>query len=58
MPLNHLTCPVPILASSRKRLAKRQQLFVVGEDKRELLLHSDLVKIKSEALGEIIEVKQ
>ncbi|KAG6024090.1 hypothetical protein E4U40_003585 [Claviceps sp. LM458 group G5] len=34
--------------------ASQPCVFVVGEDKREFLLHSDLVKRESEALGEII----
>ncbi|KAG6309265.1 hypothetical protein E4U22_004089 [Claviceps purpurea] len=33
----------------------RPCVLVVGEDKREFLLHSDLVKRESEALGEIID---
>ncbi|KAG5935680.1 hypothetical protein E4U60_003021 [Claviceps pazoutovae] len=35
--------------------ASRPCVFVVGEDKREFLLHSDLVKREGEALGEIID---
>ncbi|KAG6168240.1 hypothetical protein E4U51_002419 [Claviceps purpurea] len=35
--------------------ASQPCIFVVGEDKREFLLHSDLVKRESEALGEIID---
>ncbi|CCE32468.1 uncharacterized protein CPUR_06328 [Claviceps purpurea 20.1] len=40
---------------SEEIFASQPCVFVVGEDKREFLLHSDLVKRESEALGKIID---
>ncbi|KAG5961162.1 hypothetical protein E4U57_007819 [Claviceps arundinis] len=40
---------------SKEIFNSRPCVFVVGEDKREFLLHSDLIKRKSEALGDVID---
>ncbi|KAG5963100.1 hypothetical protein E4U56_003002 [Claviceps arundinis] len=41
---------------SKEIFNSRPCVFVVGEDKREFLLHSDLIKRKSEALGKLTDI--